>query len=140
MPIDGVVADTNVLLSAVVGRAALRVFAEYALPVHATHFNVDELNEYLPLLARKYNLPVETVELQWKLLPIRLHPATDYNHFFPQALEDLQDRDPEDAHTLALSRFLNLPIWSNDRDLTSLQDETYTTAQLLRLLEGHESL
>ena len=37
----GVVADANVLLSAIVGKSALRVFAEFAIQVHASQFNAD---------------------------------------------------------------------------------------------------
>ena len=64
MPIAGVVADANVLLSAVVGKAALRVFTEFDLVVHVAQFNADEVVEYLPHMAGKYGLHVELVELQ----------------------------------------------------------------------------
>ncbi|HEV8715714.1 MAG TPA: PIN domain-containing protein [Candidatus Binatia bacterium] len=134
MPIEGVVADANVLLSAVVGKAALRVFTEFDLVVHVAQFNTDEVAEYLPHMANKYGLPVEFVEMQWKLLSFRVHPVDDYRSRLPQALTDLKDRDPEDAHVLALARWLALPIWSNDRDLSGLDVECYTTARLLRLL------
>ena len=43
MPIESVVADANVLLSAVVGKAALRVFTEFDLIVHVAQFNTDEV-------------------------------------------------------------------------------------------------
>ena len=49
MPIEGVVADANVLLSAVVGKAALRVISASDVVVHVAQFNADELAEYLPL-------------------------------------------------------------------------------------------
>jgi hypothetical protein len=42
----GVVADANVLLSAALGKAALRVFSEHRIPVHTTRFNADEVIEY----------------------------------------------------------------------------------------------
>jgi hypothetical protein len=57
MPIAGVVADANVLLSAIVGKSALRVFTEFAVQVHATQYNADEATEYLPEMAQKYELP-----------------------------------------------------------------------------------
>lgn len=46
MPIEGVVADANVLLSAVVGKAALQVFTEFNVSVHVAKFNTDEVAEY----------------------------------------------------------------------------------------------
>lgn len=62
MPIAGVVADANMLLSAVAGKAAIRVWTEFNLAIHVTQFNVDELVEYLPLMATKYDLPTELLE------------------------------------------------------------------------------
>lgn len=40
---------------------------EYRVAVHATRFNGDEVEEYLPLLAAKYDLPEDLVQLQWRL-------------------------------------------------------------------------
>ena len=134
MPIVGVVADANVLLSAVVGKAALRVFTEFNVVVHIAQFNADEVAEYLPHMAGKYGLPSEFVEMQWKLLPLHIHPVDDYRRRLRKAITDLKDRDPEDAHALALARSLALPIWSNDRDLSGRDVKCYTTARLLRLL------
>ena len=134
MPIVGVVADANVLLSAVVGKAALRVFTVFDVMVHVAQFNIDEVAEYLPHMASKYKLPVDLVMMQWKLLPLRIHPVDGYRRRLRKAISDLKDRDPEDAHALALARSLALPIWSNDRDLSGMDVECYTTARLLRLL------
>ncbi|HJY83098.1 MAG TPA: PIN domain-containing protein [Candidatus Binatia bacterium] len=138
MPIEGVVADANVLLSAVVGKAALRVFTEFDVVVHVVQFNTDEVAKYLPATARKYELPVELIEMQWKLLPLRIHPVDDYRSRLRQATTDLKDRDPEDAHALALARSLTLPIWSNDRDLSGRDVECYTTTRLPRLLTAQK--
>ena len=82
MPIVGVVADANVLLSAVVGKAALRVFTASTTVVHVAQYNADEVSEYLPLMARKYHLTVELVEMQWKLLPMHLYPVATYQDHF----------------------------------------------------------
>jgi predicted nucleic acid-binding protein len=135
MPIAGVVADANVLLSAIVGKSALRVFTDFAIQVHASQFNADEVTEYLPEMAQKYKLPVELVSLQWKLLPLRLHREEDYEMYLPDALGELKNRDPEDAHVLALARSVGLSIWSNDRDLANVTVECLTTAKLLRALQ-----
>jgi predicted nucleic acid-binding protein len=120
MPFAGVVADANVLLSAVVGKAALRVFTQSDIVVHVAQFNADEVTEYM---TRNHGLQAELVEMQWKLLPLRIHPLGDYRSQLQRAISDLKRRDPEDAHALALARFLALPIWSNDRDLGNLDVE-----------------
>ena len=138
MPIASVVADANVLLLAVVGKAALQVFTKFTVEVHVAQFNADEVAEYLLYMASKYELPMELVEMQWKLLPLHLHSTDEYRSQLPQAIADLKDRDPEDAHALALARSLALPLWSNDRDLRGLGVECYPTARLLRLLAEAE--
>jgi predicted nucleic acid-binding protein len=132
--LDAVVADANVLLSAVVGKAALRIFAEFPLRVHVTTFNAGEVEEYLPSMAGKYGLPLDLIQLQWRLLPLIRHEEMEYSRFFKQAIKDLKDRDPEDAHALALARALGLPIWSNDRHLGKTDVAAFPTARLLRLL------
>jgi predicted nucleic acid-binding protein len=136
VPIEGVVADANVLLSAAVGKAALRVITAFDVVIHVAQFNADEVAEYLPLMAAKYKLQIELVEMQWKLLPLRIHPLRVYQARLSQAIEDLKHRDPEDAHALALARQLDLPIWSNDRDFQSVKVDCYSTALLLRALSA----
>lgn len=97
MLIAAVVGDANVLLSAAIGKAALRVITEFGVEVHVCGFNAEEVVEYLPRLASKYKLPYDLVELRWRLLPVQLHPEPDYTGHLKQARADLADRDPDDA-------------------------------------------
>jgi hypothetical protein len=85
MPIASVVADANVLLSAVAGKAALRVFTAFGLTVHVAEFTADEVVEYLPVMARKYAIPSELIEMQWRLLAVHRHPAHVYRRTLPRA-------------------------------------------------------
>jgi predicted nucleic acid-binding protein len=135
VPTESVVADANVLLSAVTGKTALRVFTKYEVAIHVAQFNVDEVLEYMPEMAAKYGLPAELIEMQWKLLPVAVHAFDEYRGHFDQALADLANRDPEDAHALALARRLRVPLWSNDRDLQGLGVECFSTARLLAALK-----
>jgi predicted nucleic acid-binding protein len=135
VPFEAIVADANVLLSAVIGKAAQKVFSEYDLKVHASEFNAREVKEYLPAMARKYDLPVGLVDLRWRILPLIIHKTSEYDAHYKKALADLKDRDPEDAHALALARALDCPLWSNDRHLAKLEVPCYTTARLLKILE-----
>jgi len=134
VPFEDIVADANVLLSAVVGKAAQRVFCRYNLRVHVSRFNVHEVGEYLPFMARKYGLPPELVDLRWQILRLVVHEASEYSAHLEKALADLKDRDPEDAHAPALARLLSYPLWSNDRHLARLGVPCYTTARLLKIL------
>ena len=134
MRIAGAVADANVLLSAAIGKAALRALTDFDIAVHATRFNRDEVEEYLPALAAKYQLLPELVEMHWRLLPIRVHDEGDYAAHLERARSKLADRDPDDAHPLALAMALDLPLWSNDNDLEGHGVPRHTTAKLLSLL------
>lgn len=136
MPIEAVVADANVLLSAVVGNAALRVITEFGVHVHVAEYNASEVEEYLPRLSAQYCLPEDLVQLQWRLLPLEIHAEQEYAGRLAEARACLQERDPEDAHALALAWTLRLPLWSNDRDFEGQDVERYPTARLLRVLEG----
>ncbi|MDA2938623.1 type II toxin-antitoxin system Phd/YefM family antitoxin [Acidobacteria bacterium AH-259-A15] len=53
------------------------------------------------------------------------------SRFLWEAGEDMA----EDAHVFTLARSLNLPIWTNDGDLTGKNVTCYPTAQLLRILK-----
>jgi len=136
MRIASVVADANVLLSAAIGKAALRVLTDFNIEVHASRFNCDEVEEYLPVLVAKYRLLPELVEMQWRLLPIRVHEEDAYAAHLKRARSRLADRDPDDAHPLALALTLALPLWSNDNDLEGHGVVRHTTAKLLSLLEA----
>jgi predicted nucleic acid-binding protein len=139
VPIEAVVADANVLLSAVIGKAAQKVFSEHDLKVHAAEFNANEVREYLSVIAEKYALPMRLIDLRWRLLPLVVHKASAYAGLYKKALADLRGRDPEDAHALALARALGFPLWSNDRHLTELGISCYTTATLLKILDAQKA-
>ncbi len=134
MPIAAIVGDANVLLSAVIGKAALRIFTEFGLTVHVTTFNAHEVAQYLPVMAAKYRIPEEVVLLQWRILPLQVHSAASYDRYLDQARRDLSKRDPDDAHPLALARALNLPLWTNDHDLEGHNVDCWPTAMLIKVL------
>ena len=139
MNIDGVVADANVLLSAVIGKAALRVFTEFSVPIHTSQFNADEVLEYLPVMAQKYDLPIDLVLYRWHLLPMQVHQQYEYILYLDTARQALTERDPDDAHPLALALELHLPLWTNDKDLSGHGVECLTTAVLLTRLSRPRS-
>jgi len=85
-------------------------------------------------MARKYELNVDLVELQWKLLSLRIHSINDYRRQLPEAIRDMAHRDAEDAHALAFARSLGPPIWTNDKDFENLDVPCFSTARLLRVL------
>ncbi len=135
-PLKKLAADANVILSAVAGKAALRVFLKEDIEIVTTQYNIEEVREYLSVMAEKYALSEELLESQLKLLPLKAYPHGFYKDFIQEASEKLSGRDSDDIELLALSMKLGVPVWSNDRDLTVSGDEVYTTAKLLKILNG----
>lgn len=129
-------ADSNVILSAVIGKAALQVFLRPKIELITTRFNVLEVEEYIPRLASKYGLDERSLSLQLKMLPIVVFDEKHYHSHTPQATRLLKERDPDDVHLAALALKEGIPIWSNDRDFEKLSLQVYTTAQLLKVLES----
>ena len=125
-------ADSNVILSAVIGKAALRIFIRPELELITTQFNLGEVEEYLPRLARKYRLDERALVWQLKMLPIHAFAENHYKSHLEKAERLLNDRDPDDIHLLALALKENIPIWSNDSDFEKLSIPVYTTAKFLK--------
>lgn len=118
-------ADSNVILSAVIGKAALQIFAQPDIELIATQFNLEEVEEYLPRLASKYGLDERLLVWQLRMLPLISFPEKHYKSYFPRAEKLLKDRDPDDAHLAALALKEHVPIWSNDRDFEKLSIPVY---------------
>ena len=134
-PLRSVAADSNVLLSAVAGRAARRVFEKAPdLVVVTTELVITEVHEYVPEFAERYGFDVDVLHEAVELLPVERYSESDYLTHVAEATKYLGRRDPDDVHLAALALKLDVPIWSNDRDLTELPLRVYTTAQLLKLL------
>ena len=130
-----IAADSNVILSGVIGKAALRVFIRPEIELITTHFNFEEVEEYLPHLAAKYRLDEKALFWQLKMLPLRIFPEKHYKNYLDRAEKLLKERDRDDVHLLALALKEEVPLWSNDNDFQKLSISLYTTAQLLKFLE-----
>jgi predicted nucleic acid-binding protein len=129
------VADANVLLSAVLGGRAKLVFGQPGVEeVLTTAFTLGEVQEYAEQLARAKRLSLDTVLLAAATLPVTIVERHVYSESLPEAERRIGQRDPEDADVLALALHLKVPVWSNDRDFEGTGVERYTTAQLLRKL------
>lgn len=129
------VADSNVLLSAVIGKGALKVFLAGEFDVLATAYNMDEVLEYIPFMARKYGLSQRHLLLQLRMLPIKVFKENHYKSMIPVAGKALAERDPDDVHPAALALKEKVLLWSNDRDLAVVPGvTTVTTTKLLSSL------
>jgi predicted nucleic acid-binding protein len=135
-PVAAVAADANVLLSAVLGHAALRVFTQARVEVLTTAGVLDEVREYLPVVARQYGMLVEALEAQLRLLAVRVCDRREYAARIEASRRAMEDRDPADVELLSLALAFGIPVWSNDSDFKTAGIEWYTTARLLRELGG----
>lgn len=128
-------ADSNVILSAVIGKAALEIFTHPEIELITTEFNLLEVEEYIPRLASKYELDEKRLIWQFKMLPLDSFSEKYYKTHLPKAQHLLKDRDPDDIHLTALALKENIPIWSNDRDFEKIPIPVYTTTQFLKILK-----
>ena len=133
-PVAAVAADANVLLSAVLGHAALRVFTQARIEVLTTAGVLDEVREYLPVVARQYGMLVQALEAQMRLLAVRVCDRREYAAGIEASRRAMEDRDPADVELLAIALVFGIPVWSNDSDFKTAGIEWYTTARLLREL------
>jgi predicted nucleic acid-binding protein len=129
-------ADANVLLSALTGGQAVRVFHHAAIQeILTTDATLAEVQEYAPKLAHKKRLPLDLVLLAAATLPVTTIPRSVYETSLSEARRRIGRRDPDDAEILALALHLHIPVWSNDNDFEEAGIPWYTTASLLAVLE-----
>lgn len=130
-----VAADSNVLLAALAGRAAWRVFERAPdLVIVTTEDTILEVEEYLPEFAARYELDLDVLREALEILPVERYAEPDYTSHLEEARGYLAKRDPDDVALAALALKLGIPIWSNDNDFKVLPLEIYPTAKLLKVL------
>ena len=96
---------------------------------------MEEVREYLPEFAERYDIEAAELEAVLALLPVTVYDETDYSDALMEAQTYLSLRDRDDIHLAALALTFNTPIWSNDRDFDVMpKTKVYTTARLLATL------
>ena len=135
IPLKKLAGDANVILFAVAGKAALRVFLKEDIEIATTQFNIDEVRQYLGVIAGQYSLSEEIMESQLKLLPLKIYSRHFYKDLIKETSKRLMGRDEDDIELLALAIKLKVPVWSNDSDFKDSGIEVYTTAKLLKILQ-----
>jgi predicted nucleic acid-binding protein len=128
------VADANVLLSAVIGgRAALALRHNEVEQVFTPATAYDEVFEYVPSLAKK-RLDLDTLLLACATLPVTVVERSEYEGKLSTARRRIGKRDPDDVDVVALALQLDVAVWSNDNDFEDTGVEWHTTAELLKML------
>lgn len=129
------VADANVLLSALVGgRASIALTHASVEQVYTAAVTLDEVQEYVVILARKKRLRLDVLLLALAALPVAVVDRAEYAQKIREAVKRIGQRDPDDVDALALALHLGVPVWSNDDDFRDTGVEWLTTATLLKRL------
>jgi predicted nucleic acid-binding protein len=132
-----IVADANVILSALIGGRAGHVFSQAHGPkVYAPSTVRDEVREYLPQLAAKKHLSLPLLLIAFDLLFVSWVDDADYVAQETEARRRMNKRDPDDWPLVALALSRSSPIWSQDKDLSESGLIVYTTGDLLDLLRS----
>lgn len=129
-----VIADANVLLSALAQKAASRVLA-HDLGICTSEHTMGEIERYLPRFSSKYGINPGLLKRALSVMPVEVKPRAFYQQHLPKAKALIGKRDIDDVDILALALSLDAPIWSNDNDFKDLGVKVYTTASILALLE-----
>jgi predicted nucleic acid-binding protein len=94
----------------------------------------EEIARHLPRLAAKRRLDQALLLAALQVIPIDWKPASDYDDLEEEAKKRIAARDPDDWPTVALALKLDLPVWSQDKDLRDAGVEVFTTGDLLDAL------
>jgi len=127
-----IAADANVILSAITGKAALKVFTGSNIEVVSTSSTLAEVRDYIAVMAASYGIAAEVLEAQLRLLGIKEFKTEDLTPFLSEATRLIGRRDPDDIPLLALAMALNVPIWTNDKDFDITGIQCYSTGKLLQ--------
>ena len=128
------VADANVLLSAVLGGRARAVLEQTG------EIDVSRRKPRSPRFkSTLQNWPPRNVSLDIVLiavatLPVKVVEREVYEESIPEARRRIVRGDPDDVEILALALHTGAALWSNDNDFEDADIEWFTTAELLERL------
>jgi predicted nucleic acid-binding protein len=130
-----VVADANVVLSALIGgRARLVIASPHGPRCVAAEAVAVEIARHIPRLAKQRRLDPALLFAALQVMPVEWRPVADYDERREEAENRIAARDPDDWPTVALALTLGLPVWSQDKDLTAAGLDVFTTGDLLDAL------
>ena len=123
------------VLSALIGGRARLVFESDRGPRCLSPVAVaEEVAEHLPALAAKAKIDHDVALLALRAMPVDWQQPDLYEPCREEALQRVGQRDPDDWPVVALALALNLPVWSQDKDLEETRLRVYTTGELLDAL------
>jgi predicted nucleic acid-binding protein len=129
-----VVADANVLLSALIGgRARLVIGSSHGPRCVPAEAVAEEMARHIPRLAAKRGLDPKLLYAALAVMPVDWKSGAEYEGLREEAERRIAARDPDDWPTVALAV---MPVLTQDKDFADAGVETFTTGELLDA--GHE--
>lgn len=115
---SAVVADANVVLSALIGGRARLVFALPLAPACiAPKAVADEVARHLPRLSERRGLDASLLFAALSVIPVAWETAAADESRREDARRRMGERDPDDWPMVALALARSLPLWSQTRQL-----------------------
>lgn len=104
-PIEKIVIDANALLSIVIGgKAARRIVTHPKAPeLYVTLQAYAEVEEYIPVLAKRKKLNEALLWSIWRAIPVEALASAKSGQAWDAAWTCLHQRDPDDVPTLTLA-------------------------------------
>jgi predicted nucleic acid-binding protein len=126
--------DANILVPAMLGGRTRDLIVRLALAQVELQSPEDawvEVEDRIADLAGYTRARIDAFRLALASIPVRRVARSDYAASMDRARKLIEARDAEDVPIVALALAKNLPVWSNDKDLKTLQEiRVYTTREL----------
>ncbi|MBS3120528.1 hypothetical protein J4420_02340 [Candidatus Woesearchaeota archaeon] len=107
-----IVVDANPIISALIGGYSREILFDHNLDFITTRFTFNEVERFIPYIAKKAGVSESFVRSLLQLLPLKVFESETYCDSYAKAKSLVQDKN--DADILALSLATNNPLWSND--------------------------
>lgn len=108
--------DANIILSALLGGKPSSILFDPRFHFVTTRFTLEEVEKYMPRLAKKLNLPEKSFRELLHKLPILAYSKKYYTGKIKDAKAMIWEIDKKDVDILALALQFDAHLWSQDRD------------------------
>lgn len=135
--ISALAADSNVLISSILGGRAYSIITKYVKEVsfYTTDRNLSEVEKFITVYAEAGRISYREAVIALKSLPVIKCEKKDYYSCLRKAGKIIGQRDRGDMPLLALAIDKRIPIWSNDKDFTGVKVvQVFTTGELVKVL------
>jgi len=138
----GLVADTNILISALIKDRSInaRLIKSECFAIYFPEQGLKEVEGYLDYIRAKREKSSQSLALDYAmkviLEAIQVVPLELYRHKIKDAFEIMKEIDEKDAPILALAMQMGCSLWSNDKHFQMQKAvRVYTTSEIIGLLE-----